>query len=419
MNLKEYSMHHESSIRAREILRYLGPGILITVGFIDPGNWASNLAAGAEFGYLLLWMVTLSTIMLILLQHNAAHLGIVTGLCLSEAATKFLPGWLAKPILGSAMVASAATALAEILGGAIALQILFNIPLFIGSALTAGLCAFMLRTNSYKKTEKIIIAFVSIIGFSFLFELSIVPIDWGQAVADWVTPSFPPGSMVIIMSVLGAVVMPHNLFLHSEIIQSRQWNLEDEKVIKKQLNFEFLDTLLSMVIGWAINSAMILIAAAVFFTHHVDVTDLAQASDLLKPLLGDGAALIFAIALLVSGISSTATCGIASGSIYSGIFGEDYNIQDYHSWHGVLLAYIAALVVIFFIQDPFMGLVYSQMFLSIQLPITIALLVYLTSSKRVMGRFVNSLRMKCILTIIGIIVALLNISLLYQAIVGA
>lgn len=419
MNLKEYSMHHESSIRAREILRYLGPGILITVGFIDPGNWASNLAAGAEFGYLLLWMVTLSTIMLILLQHNAAHLGIVTGLCLSEAATKFLPGWLAKPILGSAMVASAATALAEILGGAIALQILFNIPLFIGSALTAGLCAFMLRTNSYKKTEKIIIAFVSIIGFSFLFELSIVPIDWGQAVAGWVTPSFPPGSMVIIMSVLGAVVMPHNLFLHSEIIQSRQWNLEDEKVIKKQLNFEFLDTLLSMVIGWAINSAMILIAAAVFFTHHVDVTDLTQASDLLKPLLGDGAALIFAIALLVSGISSTATCGIASGSIYSGIFGEDYNIQDYHSWHGVLLAYIAALVVIFFIQDPFMGLVYSQMFLSIQLPITIALLVYLTSSKRVMGRFVNSLRMKCILTIIGIIVALLNISLLYQAIVGA
>lgn len=419
MNLKEYSMHHESSIRAREILRYLGPGILITVGFIDPGNWASNLAAGAEFGYLLLWMVTLSTIMLILLQHNAAHLGIVTGLCLSEAATKFLPGWLAKPILGSAMVASAATALAEILGGAIALQILFNIPLFIGSALTAGLCAFMLRTNSYKKTEKIIIAFVSIIGFSFLFELSIVPIDWGQAVSGWVTPSFPPGSMVIIMSVLGAVVMPHNLFLHSEIIQSRQWNLEDEKVIKKQLNFEFLDTLLSMVIGWAINSAMILIAAAVFFTHHVDVTDLAQASDLLKPLLGDGAALIFAIALLVSGISSTATCGIASGSIYSGIFGEDYNIQDYHSWHGVLLAYIAALVVIFFIKDPFMGLVYSQMFLSIQLPITIALLVYLTSSKRVMGRFVNSLRMKCILTIIGIIVALLNISLLYQAIVGA
>lgn len=419
MNLKEYSTQHESSIRARELLRYLGPGILITVGFIDPGNWASNLAAGADFGYLLLWMVTLSTIMLILLQHNAAHLGIVTGLCLAEAATKFLPKWLSRPILGSAMIASAATALAEILGGAIAMQILFNIPLFIGSAITAVLCAFMLRTNSYKKTEKIIIAFVSIIGFSFLFELSIVPIEWGKAVSGWVTPSFPDGSMVIIMSVLGAVVMPHNLFLHSEIIQSRQWNLENEAVIKKQLNFEFLDTLLSMIIGWAINSAMILIAAAVFFTHHVEVTDLAQASELLRPLLGDGAALVFAIALLVSGISSTATCGIASGSIYSGIFGEDYNIKDYHSWHGVLIAYIAALVIIFFIDDPFMGLVYSQMFLSVQLPITIALLVYLTSSKRVMGRFANSLKMKCILTTIGVIVGLLNIALLYQAITGA
>lgn len=416
MNLKEYTMHHASNQRARELLRYLGPGILITVGFIDPGNWASNLAAGAEFGYLLLWMVTLSTIMLILLQHNAAHLGIVTGLCLAEAANKYLPHWLSRPILGSAMIASTATALAEILGGAIALQILFQIPLVIGSTLTAVLCAVMLRTNSYKKTEKIIIAFVSIIGFSFLFELSIVPIEWGKAVSGWVMPSFPPDSLVIIMSVLGAVVMPHNLFLHSEIIQSRQWNLQDERVIKKQLNFEFLDTLLSMIIGWAINSAMILIAAAVFFTNHVEVTDLGQASELLKPLLGDRAALVFAIALLVSGISSTATCGIASGSIYSGIFGEDYNIKDYHSWHGVLISYIGALIVIFFISDPFMGLVYSQMFLSIQLPITIALLVYLTSSKRVMGRFVNTLRMKCILTVIGVIVTILNLALLWEAI---
>ena len=416
MNLKEYTMHHASNQRARELLRYLGPGILITVGFIDPGNWASNLAAGAEFGYVLLWMVTLSTIMLILLQHNAAHLGIVTGLCLAEAANKYLPPWLSRPILGSAMIASMATALAEILGGAIALQILFQVPLVIGSTLTAVLCAVLLRTNSYKKTEKIIIAFVSIIGFSFLFELSIVPIEWGKAISGWVTPSFPPNSLVIIMSVLGAVVMPHNLFLHSEIIQSRQWNLQDETIIKKQLNFEFLDTLLSMIIGWAINSAMILIAASVFFTNHVEVTDLGQASELLKPLLGDGAALVFAIALLVSGISSTATCGIASGSIYSGIFGEDYNIKDYHSWHGVLISYIGALIVIFFISDPFMGLVYSQMFLSIQLPITIALLVYLTSSKRVMGRFVNTLRMKCILTVIGIIVTVLNLALLWEAI---
>ncbi len=214
------------------------------------------------------------------------------------------------------------------------------------------------------------------------------------------------------MSVLGAVVMPHNLFLHSEIIQSRQWHMTDEKTIQKQLNIEFLDTIFSMGIGWAINSAMILIAAAVFFTHQIEITDLAQAAELLRPLLGNSAAIVFAVALLISGVSSTATCGIASGSIFSGMFGEMYDIQDYHSWHGVLLTYFLAVVIICFITDPFMGLVYSQMLLSVQLPITISLLIYLTSSRTVMGKFANTFRMKCILIGIGILVTMLNAALL-------
>ncbi len=296
------------------------------------------------------------------------------------------------------------------------IQSIFKIPITIAAFITAVFCAFLLRTNSYHKMEKIIIAFVSIIGFSFLIELEMVPVQWSEAVSGWFTPSFPEGSIVIIMSVLGAVVMPHNLFLHSEIVQSRQWNLQDDKIIKKQLNFEFLDTLFSMLVGWAINSSMIIIAAAVFFTNGVEVTDLNQATDLLRPLLGDGAAIIFAVALLFSGISSTATCGIAGGSIFSGIFGEDYNIKDYHSWHGVLLTYGLAMLIIIFVSDPFQGLIYSQMLLSIQLPITIALLVYLTSSKRVMGKFVNTLRMKIVLCTVGLIVAVLNVILLWQII---
>lgn len=412
--LKDYSKKHSASERAREILRYIGPGLLITVGFIDPGNWASNLAAGADFGYLLLWMVTLSTIMLILLQHNAAHLGIVTGLCLSEAATKYLPKWLSRPVLSTAMMASIATALAEILGGAIALDLLFDVPLVLGSIITAVFCAVLLKTNSYPKMEKIIIAFVSIIGFSFLVELNLVPIEWNSAVNGWVTPSFPEGSIIIIMSVLGAVIMPHNLFLHSEVIQSRQWNLQDEAVIKKQLRFEFLDTIFSMGIGWAINSSMIIIAAAVFFTNNIQIDDLSQATELLRPILGENAAIIFAIALLFAGISSTATCGIAGGSIFAGIFGEDYNIKDYHSWHGVLLTYGIAVLIIMFVSDPFQGLIYSQMLLSMQLPITIILLMYLTSSRKVMGKYANSLRLKIILGIISIVVIGLNILLLYQ-----
>ena len=415
MDIKNYHQKHSTSSQAREFLRYIGPGLLITVGFIDPGNWASNLAAGAEYGYLLLWMVTLSTIMLILLQHNAAHLGIVTGLCLSEAATRYLPKWLARPLLATAVLAAVATSLAEILGGAIALQLLFGLPLWLGSMLMAALCSWLLRSNSYSKLEKIIIGFVSLIGLSFLAELLMVPLDWGAAAKGWVTPSLPQGSLLVVMSVLGAVVMPHNLFLHSEVIQSRQWHLEDEAVIKKQLNFEFLDTLFSMSIGWAINSAMILVAAAVFFTKHVQVNDLAQATDMLRPLLGNSAAILFALALLFAGISSTATAGMAGGSIFAGIFGEAYDVQDYHSWHGVLLTYWLAVAIILLIDDPFAGLIYSQMALSVQLPLTIALLIYLTSSKRVMGKFANSLRLKIILGSIGAIVVVLNIMLLLEA----
>lgn len=415
MDIKNYHQKHSTSSQAREFLRYIGPGLLITVGFIDPGNWASNLAAGAEYGYLLLWMVTLSTIMLILLQHNAAHLGIVTGLCLSEAATRYLPKWLARPLLATAVLAAVATSLAEILGGAIALQLLFGLPLWLGSVLMAVLCSWLLRSNSYSKLEKIIIGFVSLIGLSFLAELVMVPLDWGAAAKGWVTPSLPHGSLLVVMSVLGAVVMPHNLFLHSEVIQSRQWHLEDEAVIKKQLNFEFLDTLFSMSIGWAINSAMILVAAAVFFTQHVQVDDLAQATDMLRPLLGNSAAILFALALLFAGISSTATAGMAGGSIFAGIFGEAYDVKDYHSWHGVLLTYWLAVAIILFIDDPFTGLIYSQMALSVQLPLTVALLIYLTSSKRVMGKFANSLRLKIILCIIGAIVIALNVMLLLEA----
>lgn len=415
MDLKKYHVKHSTSNRARELLRYIGPGLLITVGFIDPGNWASNLAAGADYGYLLLWMVSLSTVMLIILQHNAAHLGIATGLCLSEAATAYLPKWASRPLLFSAVLAAVATALAEILGGAIALELLFGLPLGLGSVLMAALCSVLLRTNSYNKLEKIIIGFVSLIGLSFLAEILMVPLDWAGAAKGWVTPSLPEGSLLVVMSVLGAVVMPHNLFLHSEVIQSRQWNLENEDVINRQLDFEFLDTLFSMSIGWAINSAMILVAAAVFFANGVRVSDLAQATEMLRPLLGEHAALLFAVALLFAGISSTATAGMAGGSIFAGIFGEAYDVADYHSWHGVLITYWLAALAILFIDDPFTGLIYSQMALSVQLPWTIGLLIYLTSSERVMGKFANSLRLKIILSVIGAIVIALNVMLLLEA----
>ena len=404
---------HKRYLGGLDFFKYIGPGLLVTVGFIDPGNWASNFAAGSEFGYALLWVVTLSTIMLIVLQHNVAHLGIVTGLCLSEAATQYCPKWIARPVLGSAVLASISTSLAEILGGAIALQMLLDIPIVWGSILTTLFVIIMLFSNSYKKIERAIIAFVSVIGLSFLYELFLVDIDWPMAVRAWVVPSIPQGSMLIIMSVLGAVVMPHILFLHSEVIQSHEYNKQDEGSIRKVLKYEFYDTLFSMIVGWAINSAMILLAAATFFKTNTQVEELQQAKSLLDPLLGNNAGLIFALALLMAGISSTITSGMAAGSIFAGIFGESYHIKDIHSRIGVLLSLGVALVIIFFIDNPFYGLIISQMILSIQLPFTVFLQVGLTSSKRVMGKYANSCWSSFVLYTIAIIVSVLNIMLLF------
>lgn len=405
--------NHQRYQGGLDFLKYVGPGLIVTVGFIDPGNWATNFAAGGTFGYQLLWVITLSTIMLIVLQHNAAHLGIVTGKCLSEAANSYLPRLVSRPLLWSAVAASISTSLAEILGGAIALRMLFGIPLKLGAVAVAGVALFMLFTNSYKRVEKFIIGFVSLIGLAFLYELFLVKVDWGQAAYHWVIPSIPHGSLFIIMGVLGAVVMPHNLFLHSEVIQSRQINRKGDAAIRKNLKYEFYDTLLAMTIGWAINSAMILLAASTFFVNHLHVEELEQASKLLSPLLGSAAAVVFALALLMAGLSSTVTSGMAAGSIFAGIFNEPYNIRDIHSKFGILLSFGIALLVIFFIDNPFQGLLWSQMLLSVQLPFTVFAQVYLTSSDRVMGGYKNSTYTKCLLYVIAIIVAVLNIALLF------
>ena len=317
--------------------------------------------------------------------------------------------------MGSAVLASISTSLAEILGGAIALQMLLEIPIAWGSVLTTMFVVIMLFSNSYKKIERAIIAFVSVIGLSFLYELFLVDIDWPVAIRSWVVPEIPQGSMLIIMSVLGAVVMPHNLFLHSEVIQSHEYNKQDDASIRRVLKYELFDTLFSMIVGWAINSAMILLAAATFFKGGIQVEELQQAKSLLDPLLGSSAGVVFALALLMAGISSTITSGMAAGSIFAGIFGESYHIRDSHSQVGVILSLGIALLLICFIGDPFKGLLISQMILSIQLPFTVFLQVSLTSSRKVMGQYVNSKWSTFVLYTIAAIVTVLNIMLLISS----
>ena len=398
-----------------EILRHIGPGLLVTVGFIDPGNWASNMAAGSQFGYSLLWVVTLSTIMLIILQHNAAHLGIATGTCLAEASNRHLPRWASRFVLDSAYLATVATAMAEVLGGAIALQMLFDLPIKVGVVAVAGASLAMLFTSSYKRIERWIIAFVSLVGLSFLAELALVDVDWPAAAAGWVAPDLPTGSVAIVTSVLGAVVMPHNLFLHSEVVQSNHFEAQGEDVVEERLRYELFDTLFSMGVGWAINSAMVILAATTFYQQGIVVDDLAIAAQTLSPILGRASSVIFAVALLFAGLSSSVTAGMAAGTISAGMFDEEYDIHDKHSSLGVVLCFAVAAGASLLVQDSFTGLVWSQALLSLQLPITVFVQIKLTSSPAVMGRHANSPALKAVLVAIGVVVTALDVALLLGA----
>ncbi len=414
--LKNFLQRDFPKFGALDILKYIGPGLLVTVGFIDPGNWASNVAAGTHYGYGILWVITLSTIMLMLLQHNAAHLGIATGLCLSEAATVHFRPWVSRLFLASAVGAAVSTALAEIFGAAIGLQMLFGLPLPLGAALTTAVAAYLLLSNNYRRIEKYIIGFVSLIGISFIFELSLIDIRWDEAAYGWIVPSIQEGSMPFIMSLLGAVVMPHNLYLHSEIIQSRQWNRESSDMITRQMKYEITDTIFAMSVGWAINSAMIIVAAALFHAGGVEVHDLAQAGDMLKPLLGNAAYLVFAVALVFAGLSSLITAGMAGGSIFSGFFNEPFDVTDRHTRTGILITLLGGLAIVFFLDNPFTALIGSQIVLSVQLPWTVFGLITLTSSKKVMGQYRNRVPARVMFIVIAVILSILNLLLFIDGI---
>lgn len=207
-------------------------------------------------------------------------------------------------------------------------------------------------TNSYKRAERWIIAFVGVVGLSFLAELTLVKVDWPMAAASWITPSMPTGSAAIIVSVLGAVVMPHNLFLHSEVIQSMHFEGQGEQVIEERLRYELFDTLFSMGVGWAINSAMVILAATTFFAHGIVVDDLAVAAATLSPILGPASSAIFAVALLFAGISSSVTAGMAAGTITAGMFDEEYDIHDRHSSIGVAACFVGAVAACLVVPNP-------------------------------------------------------------------
>ncbi len=399
----------------KRLLKFLGPGFLITIGFIDPGNWATNIAGGSEFRYGLLWVITLSTLMLILIQNMSARLGIATGKSLAVNIHERF----SKPtsaVIGVTIVAAcAATDVAELLGGAIGFKLLFGFPLWLGALLTVIIEVFFIVTQRYHRLERIILAFLGIIAISYLIELFIVKPEWSSVVPAMVIPNITRDNIYIAIAMLGAVVMPHNIFLHSNVIQSRKWGetIQDKKKLSK---FARTDTILAMGAGWAVNSAMIIVAAAVFYEHGMIVDSLQQASDTLRPLAGNLASFLFALALLAAGISSSTTSSMAEVNVVTAFLGKPEDPRTFLYRISTFVTAIPSFLIILFEMNTFKILIFSQVILSIQLPFTLIPLLILCRRKNVMGEL-RSGKIEYPLAIIvsGIIIAL-NAYLLYTTI---
>lgn len=397
----------------KTLLSFLGPGFLVTVGFIDPGNWATNIEGGSRFGYELLWVITLSTIMLIVIQNMAAKLGIATGKSLAVNIRERFPPPVAAFLGLTIVLACAATDVAELLGGAIGFNLLFGLPLWLGALLTVSLEVFLIISQRYHRLEAIIMGFLGIISLCYLVEIVIVKPDWLAVLPAMVVPRVNGESIYVAMAILGAVVMPHNIYLHSNVIHSRQWGISVEEKLKL-FHYEKIDTLSAMLLGWLVNSAMIIVAAAVFAGHQVAVSSITQASETLRPLAGDLACLLFAVALVFAGVGSKVTSSMAEVNVITGFLGRPEDPRSLLYRVSVLVTAIPSFVIILLAMDTYRILIFSQVVLSIQLPFTLVPLVILCRDRTLMGSFVSGRREFVAAVLISTVVIALNIYLLYS-----
>jgi manganese transport protein len=399
-------------IGIREILGALGPGFLISVGYMDPGNWGTNLAAGAGFGYELLWVILISNIIAIFLQISSAKLGIATGKDLAQLIREQFP----RPVVAffgiTTALAVMATDLAEVLGGALGFNILFGIPLFISALLTGAIVMGLLGLSrwGFRRVEYVIIGMVSIIGLAYVYETILIRPDWSQALFHVVVPQFSAGSILVGVGILGATVMPHNVFLHSHLAPQRL-SVPDAKPQerRKVLRLAKIDTIAALNVAFFVNAAMLIVAGTVFFQHADPATlSLQTAYVTLKPALGMLAAAAFGIGLLASGLSSSTTGTLAGQVVLQGFLGKRVEM-----WIWRLMTMVPALVVIALNISSVEVLVISQVILSMQLPFTMAALVVLTCRGDLMGEFVNTRLTTAVNIAIVLIVTALNVVLLY------
>jgi manganese transport protein len=408
------------SINKWSFFKFLGPAFLVSVGYMDPGNWATDIDAGARFGYKLLWIILVSNMIAILMQTLAAKLGIATGKDLAQNCKDKYSKPVNLSLWFTAEMAMIATDFAEFMGSAIAIKLLFNIPLLHATIITGIDVVLILALQRYgfRWVETAIILFVATIMFCYVIELFYASPEWALIPGGLLTPNVNSSSILVAIGILGATVMPHNLYLHSNIIQSRfLFNEDNINIKKKVLGFAKLDNVIALNLAFFVNAAILVMSAAAFGSRGLGVAEIEQAHITLEYLFGASAAVVFAIALLASGISSSTTGTMAGQIVMEGFL----NIKIRPWLRRVILRLIVmvpAVIAIAIGIDPLRMLVLSQVVLSFQLPFAIVPLLLFTSSKPLMGEFVNKKWVNVLGIICAVVIIGLNVYLLYAIFTG-
>ncbi len=419
-------VHRSISIPAgggwmRRFLAFAGPAYLVSVGYMDPGNWATDLKGGSLYGYSLLWVILASNLMAMLLQTLCARLGLVTGRDLAQACRDYYKKPAAIALWLLCEIAIIACDLAEVIGSAIALNLLFKIPLVYGVLITGldVLALLALMRFGFRKIEAIILTLVGTVAGCFALEMFLAKPNWGAVAHGLVTPSLLSGeSLLVALGILGATVMPHNLYLHSSLVQTRATD-RTPAGIREAIKFNSVDTFVALGFAFFVNAAILVLAAAVFHGRGHIVDDFADAPALLRPLLGGGAATAFAVALLASGQSSTITGTLAGQIVMEGFL----NIRIAPWLRRMITRGIALVPAIFMVaanggKGTVNLLVMSQVVLSMQLSFAIFPLMMFTSDRRRMGEFTNPAWLQATGYAVCVLIAGLNLKLLYDIIGG-
>ncbi len=396
---------------ARAWLVFAGPAVIASIAYMDPGNFATNIQAGAKYGYDLLWVVLAANLIAMLFQALSAKLGIVTGMNLAEMCRDWFPRPVVWVMWVVSEIAAMATDLAEFLGGAIGLSLLFHLPLIVGMAITAAITYAILtiERSGFRPIELIIGALIGVIALCYLIEMFIAPVDWGAAMVHMVVPKIPDAEALLLsVGIIGATVMPHAVYLHSGLTQARTPVRNDEER-SRVLRYSNREVVVALAVAGMVNMAMVMMASSAFHAGHSDVAEIETAYHTLTPLLGGAAAGFFLVSLIASGVSSSAVGTMAGQMIMQGFV--QFRIPI---WLRRLVTMVPAFVVVGLGVDSTKALVLSQVVLSIALPLPMIALLFFTGRAEIMGRFVNT-RLTNVAAIIGAAVVLaLNFFLIAQ-----